>query len=88
MSFTANTTGQAVQTATPETGVVTGEAIPRQHPAVVLRSRFKQLRALLAVALIPVAGLTAAVVILANDSDEVSTSSTASNELSSYPEGT
>jgi hypothetical protein len=28
-----------------------GEAIPRQHPAVVLRTQFKQLRALLAVAL-------------------------------------
>ena len=54
-----------------------GEAIPRQHPAVVLRSHFNQLRALLVVALIAVAGLTAAVVILANDSDEVSGTSSA-----------
>jgi hypothetical protein len=54
-----------------------GQAIPRQHPAVVLRSQFNQLRALLAVALIAVAGLTVAVVILANDSDEVSTTSAA-----------
>jgi hypothetical protein len=51
-----------------------GEAIPRQHPAVVLRSHFNQLRALLAVALIAVAGLTVAVVILATD-DEAGTGS-------------
>jgi hypothetical protein len=44
-----------------------GQAIPRQHPAVVLRSHFNQLRALLAVAMIAVVGLTAAVVILATD---------------------
>jgi hypothetical protein len=46
-----------------------GHAIPRQQPAVVLRSQFDQLRALLAVALIAVAGLTVAVVILANHND-------------------
>jgi cell division protein FtsN len=51
-----------------------GQAIPRQHPAVVLRSHFNQLRALLAVAMVAIVGLTVAVVILAND-DEVSTSS-------------
>jgi hypothetical protein len=44
-----------------------GQAIPGQHPAVVLRSHYRQLRALLAVAMIAVVGLTAAVVILAND---------------------
>jgi hypothetical protein len=54
-----------------------GQAIPRQNPAVVLRSHFNQLRALLATALVAVAGLTVAVVILANDSDEVSTTRTA-----------
>jgi hypothetical protein len=49
-----------------------GEAIPRQHPAVVLRSQFNHLRALLAVALIAVAGLTVAVAILApSDNDEL-----------------
>jgi hypothetical protein len=46
-----------------------GKAIPSQHPAVVLRSHFKQVRALLAVAMIAVVGLTAAVVILATDED-------------------
>jgi hypothetical protein len=54
-----------------------GQAIPRQQPAVVLRSHFNQLRALLAVALIAVAGLTVAVVILANDSDQVGSTSAA-----------
>jgi hypothetical protein len=54
-----------------------GQAIPRQHPAVVLRSHFNQLRALLAIALVAVAGLTTAVVILANDSNEVSGTSSA-----------
>jgi hypothetical protein len=54
-----------------------GQAIPRQQPAVVLRSHFNHLRALLAVAVLAVAGLTVAVVILANDSDEVSSTSAA-----------
>jgi hypothetical protein len=44
-----------------------GQAIPRQHPAVVLRSRYMQLRMLLAVAMIAVVGLTVAVVILASE---------------------
>jgi hypothetical protein len=54
-----------------------GHAIPRQQPAVVLRSNFKRLRALLAIALVAVAGLTVAVVILANDSDRVGSTSAA-----------
>jgi hypothetical protein len=58
-----------------------GEAIPRQHPAVVLRSHFNHLRALLAVAMIAVVGLTAAVVILATD-DEISTSGSSADALS------
>ena len=41
------------------------QAISTQHPAVVLRSRYRQLRALLTVAMIAVVGLTAAVVVLA-----------------------
>jgi hypothetical protein len=51
---------------------VMGKAIPAQHPAVVLRSQFAHLRNLVAVAMIAVVGLTGAVVILANDQDEVS----------------
>ena len=46
-----------------------GKAIPTQHPGVVLRSHYRQLRALLAVAMIAVVGLTAAVVILATNDD-------------------
>jgi hypothetical protein len=48
-----------------------GAAIARQHPPVVLRSQFNQLRALLVAALIAVSGLTVAVAILASDSDEL-----------------
>jgi hypothetical protein len=54
-----------------------GKAIPTQHPAVVLRSHYRNLRALLAVAMIAVVGLAAAVVILATDGDEVSSTSSA-----------
>ena len=43
------------------------KAIPMQHPAVVLRSHYRQLRALLAVAMIAVVGLAAAVVTLATN---------------------
>jgi hypothetical protein len=54
---------------------VMGQAIPGRQPAVVLRSHFNHLRALLAIAMIAVAGLTVAVVVLATDSDEVSSTS-------------
>ena len=42
-----------------------GQAIPNQHPAVVLRSRYLQMRTLLAIAMVAVIGLTVAVVVLA-----------------------
>ena len=54
-----------------------GKAIPAQHPAVVLRSHFKLVRALLAVAMIAIVGLTIAVVIVANDTEQVSSTSVA-----------
>jgi hypothetical protein len=44
-----------------------GKAIPTRHPAVVLRSQYRQLRTLLAVAMVAVVGLTIAVVILAGE---------------------
>jgi hypothetical protein len=72
-----NTTGHAAEAAALRLEAVMGQAIPRQNPAVVLRSHFNQLRALLAIALVAVAGLTVAVVVLANDTDEVSTTSSA-----------
>jgi hypothetical protein len=48
-----------------------GHAIPAQQAPVVLRSRFNKLRALLAVALICIAGLIVAVVSVAGDGDDV-----------------
>lgn len=45
------------------------QALPQQHPAVVLRSHYRHLRTLLAIAMFAVAGLTVAVVILATDDD-------------------
>ena len=50
-----------------------GHAIPKQHPAVVLRSQFNLVRGLLAVAMVALVGMTIAVVILANDDPEVQT---------------
>ena len=43
------------------------ETVPAQHPAVVLRSHYRHLRALLAIAMMAVVGLSVAVVILADD---------------------
>ena len=52
-----------------------GQAIPNQHPAVVLRSQYRQLRTLLALALVVLAGLSVALVIVANE-DESTTAVT------------
>ena len=60
-----------------------GKAIPTQHPAVVLRSHYNHLRALLAVAMIAAAGLTAAVVILATH-DETDTSGSSPSSPSAF----
>jgi hypothetical protein len=65
-----------------------GKAVPEQHPAVVLRSHYIHLRALLVAALIAVLGLTAAVVIVANDSDELVTSTPAPATQSAAPSAT
>jgi hypothetical protein len=54
------------------------QAIPRELPAVVLRSHFNRLRGLLAVATVALVGLTAAVAILATDV-EVDTSGRSEN---------
>ena len=58
-----------------------GKAIPTQHPAVVLRSHYRQLRALLAIATIAVVGLSAAVGILATN-DERDTGASSATQLS------
>jgi hypothetical protein len=54
-----------------------GKAIPAQHPAVVLCSHYTPLRALLAIAMIAVVGLTAAVAILATNDDRDTSASSA-----------
>lgn len=61
-----------------------GKAIPTQHPAVVLRSHYRALRALLAIAMIAVVGLAAAVVILATDDDR-DTSTGSATQVSAPP---
>jgi hypothetical protein len=72
-------------TATTEEAVM-GQVIPRQHPAVVLKSHYKAVRALLAAALIAIVALAATVVILANDDDaKVSSPAQAQQNL---PNGT
>ena len=51
-----------------------GQVIPRQHPAVVLKSHYKAIRALLAAALVAIVALAATVVILANDDENTKVS--------------
>jgi hypothetical protein len=52
-----------------------GHAIPKQHPAVVLRSHYNLVRALLGVAMVALVGLVIALVIVANDDNEPVSSS-------------
>jgi len=64
-----------------------GQVIPRQHPAVVLKSNYRAVRALLAVALVAIAALAATVVILANDDDQVSGSTSSAQPVESINYG-
>jgi hypothetical protein len=64
-----------------------GQVIPRQHPAVVLKSHYKAIRALLAVALVAIVALAATVVILAND-DDAKVAATPKAAEQSLPAGT
>ena len=64
-----------------------GKAIPTHHPAVVLRSNFNLLRALLAVAMVAIVGLAAAVVILANEDDVDTSAGTAVQVSTPGPTG-
>ncbi len=52
-----------------------GHAIPKQHPAVVLRSHYNLVRALLGVAMIALVGLVIALVVVANDDNEPASTS-------------
>ena len=65
-----------------------GQVIPRQHPAVVLKSNYKALRALLAAGLIAIVALAAAVVILANDADKTASTQPISHQQQALPDGT
>jgi hypothetical protein len=47
-----------------------GHAIPKQHPAVVLRSHYNLVRALLGVAMVALVGLVIALVVVADDDNE------------------
>ena len=60
------------------------QTVPSQHPAVVLRSHYRHLRALLAIALVAVVGLTVAVVSLATDDN--ATSPRSASPVSAPPE--
>ena len=64
-----------------------GQPIPAQHPSVVLRSHFKLVRGLLAIAMVAVLALTAAVVILANDDDQITGGTTAAKPIESINYG-
>ena len=60
--------------------------VPSQHPAVVLRSNYQHLRALLAIAIAVILGLTVAVVVLATSSNEVTlTRATAQSATAANP---
>ena len=62
-------------------------AVPTQHPAVVLRSHYRFVRALLAVAMIAVVGLSAAVVILATHEDRDTVAGSAAPATAAAPTG-
>jgi hypothetical protein len=84
MSLTT-TTRTAAQTTVPLQEAVMGQPFPSQHPAVVLRSHFKLVRALLIVAMAAVVALSAAVVIVANDDDELTGPTARSAEATALP---
>jgi hypothetical protein len=87
MPVPTNTSGQAAAAAAPRQEAIMGKAIPTQHPAVVLRSHYRQLRALLAIAMIAVVGLAAAVVILASNDDRDTVAGSATQVSAPAPAG-
>jgi hypothetical protein len=64
-----------------------GQAVSTQHPAVVLRSHYVHLRALLAIAMIAVISLSAAVVILATSEDSDTVAGSAAPVIASASNG-
>ena len=65
-----------------------GQPIPSQHPSVVLRSHYKAVRTLLAIAMAALIALAAAVVILANDDDKTISTAQPSAQQQTLPSGT
>ena len=65
-----------------------GQPIPSQHPSVVLRSHYKAVRALLAVAMVALIALAAAVVILADDEDRAISTAQPTVQEQTLPSGT
>jgi hypothetical protein len=67
---------------------VMGQVIPRQHPAVVLRSQYKAILAMLCVSLVAIVALATALVIVANDDNETVISAQPSAQQQTLPPGT
>jgi hypothetical protein len=67
---------------------VMGQAIPRQHPAVVLRSHYKAVLAMLCVSLVAIVALSTALVIVANDDNEATIAAQPSAQPQTLPPGT
>ena len=67
---------------------VMGQVIPRQHPAVVLRSQYKAVLAMLCVALVAIVALAATLVIVANDDGPRSPLSRTPSQQQILPPGT
>jgi hypothetical protein len=61
---------------------VMSTSVPAQHPAVVLRSQYRNLRSLVAVLVVAVVGLSTTLVVVASDDDPITKTSSISR---SYP---
>jgi hypothetical protein len=67
---------------------VMGQVIPRQHPAVVLRSQYKAVLAMLCVALVAIVALAATLVIVANDDETTISAQPNAHQQQVLPPGT
>jgi hypothetical protein len=65
-----------------------GQVIPRQHPAVVLRSQYKAVLAMLCVALVAIVALAATLVIVANDDETTVSAQPNAHQQQILPPGT
>ena len=63
-----------------------GQPIPAQHPSVVLRSQFNLVRTLLILAMAALLACSAAVVILANDEDQVNSAAVSKSAPAVQPQ--